>query len=69
MKSHKPPTIYTLTDDDIDRIGYQVRDATEEAVQQVSQLQEDMNKKVQEKLTTLQAVVGGSEHSAREKIY
>jgi hypothetical protein len=33
MKSHKETTIYTLTDDDIDRINYQVRDAIEEAVQ------------------------------------
>jgi hypothetical protein len=52
---HKEPTIYTLTDDDIDRIGLPSEGChIEEAVQQVLQLQEDMNKKVQEKLMTLQ---------------
>jgi hypothetical protein len=54
MKAHKPPAIYTLTNDDIDRIDYQVRDATKGAIQQVSQLQEELNKKVQEQLTSLQ---------------
>jgi hypothetical protein len=54
MKSHKPPAIYTLIDDDIDIIGYQVRDSIEEVVQQVLQLQEDMRKKLQEKLKALQ---------------
>jgi hypothetical protein len=36
-KSHKEPTIYTLTDDDIDIINYQVRDVIEEAVEKASQ--------------------------------
>jgi hypothetical protein len=33
IKSHKEPTIYTMIDDDIDRINFQVRDSIEEAVQ------------------------------------
>jgi len=32
MKAHKEPFIYTLTDDDMDRIGYQLKDVTEELV-------------------------------------
>jgi hypothetical protein len=35
-KYHKDPTIYTLTNDGIDRIGYQVKDFAEEAVEQAS---------------------------------
>jgi hypothetical protein len=54
MKSHKEPTIYTLMDDDIDRIDYQVRDVVEEAAQQTSQKQEELHQKVQEQLMTLQ---------------
>jgi hypothetical protein len=46
-KSHRVPTIYTLTNDDIEKIGYQVSDVTKEAVQHVLQLQKNMNKKVQ----------------------
>ena len=34
MKSHKELAIYTLANDDIDMVDYQVRDATEEVVQQ-----------------------------------
>jgi hypothetical protein len=36
MKEHKEPIIYTLTDDDMYRIGYQVEDYIDEVVQQVS---------------------------------
>jgi hypothetical protein len=57
MKAHKPPAIYTLIDDDIDRIAYQVRDSTKDVVQHVLQLHEDMRRKVQEKLKTLQQLL------------
>jgi hypothetical protein len=54
MKSQKEPNIYTLMDDDIDMIGYQVRDAIEEASQQMLQKKEELHQKVQEHVTTLQ---------------
>jgi hypothetical protein len=43
MKSHKEPSIYTLMDDDIDNIDYQVRDFAEEAIQQALKKQEEMH--------------------------
>jgi ElaB/YqjD/DUF883 family membrane-anchored ribosome-binding protein len=68
MKSHKEPTIYTLTDDDIDMIDYQVRDVVEEAAQQTSQKQEELHQKVQETVNNIATTIGGSKDSTRVKI-
>jgi len=46
MKAHKLLTIYMLVDDDINRIEYQVKDAADEAIEQVSQKQEELHHQV-----------------------
>jgi hypothetical protein len=39
---------------DMEKIGYQVKDSTEEVVYQMTQQQEEINKKILEKLIELQ---------------
>jgi NACalpha-BTF3-like transcription factor len=53
-KDQKETCIYTLTNDDIDKIGYQVRNVVEEVVKKALCKKEELHKEVQEKLTTLQ---------------
>jgi hypothetical protein len=43
-----------LTDDDIDKITYQVRDSLEEVDYKTLEKQEELHQKVKEQLTTLQ---------------
>jgi hypothetical protein len=52
-KSHRVLTSYTLTNDDIERINYQVRDAFEEAVEQASHKQDELHHKGHTHLTQL----------------
>jgi hypothetical protein len=49
--------IYTLTDDDIDRIDYQVRDVTDEAIEKASQNKKNYTSRCRNKLTTLQQLL------------
>jgi hypothetical protein len=45
---------YILTNDDMDRIGYQIRDSTEELWEEATKKQEEQQKKVQDQLGVLQ---------------
>jgi len=38
-KVHKVPPVYNMTNDEMDWINYQVRDATEEAIKEVTKRQ------------------------------
>jgi hypothetical protein len=57
MKSHKVPHVYTLTDDDMDRIGYQVWDVTEEEIEEASWKQDEQHQKVQDQLMMIQQLL------------
>jgi hypothetical protein len=45
-KAHRETPFYILTNDDMDRIGYQVRDAIEEIWEEETRKQEEKHKKV-----------------------
>jgi hypothetical protein len=53
-KVHKKTPVYTLTNDDMDHIGYQVRDVMEEVIEEETRRQEEKQKRLQDKLATLQ---------------
>jgi hypothetical protein len=57
MKSHKVPPVYNLTDDDMERIDYQVWDVTEEAIEEATRKQEEQHQKVQDQLITIQQLL------------
>jgi hypothetical protein len=46
MKAHKETPVYNVTNDDMDWIGYHVRDFIEEAIEEATKKQEEMNKQV-----------------------
>jgi hypothetical protein len=42
-KAHKVPPVYNLTNDDMDRINYQVRNVTEEFIEEATRKQEEQH--------------------------
>jgi hypothetical protein len=56
-KAQNTPAIYTLTDDDMDKIGYQLRDAMEEVLEEATKKQEELQTQVQDQFLKLQQLL------------
>jgi hypothetical protein len=54
QKAQNPQVVYPLTDDDMDQIGYRIRDFTEEFLEDMKNQQEALQKKVQDQCSRLQ---------------
>jgi hypothetical protein len=46
MKAHMELLVYNMTNDDIDRINYQVRDATKDTFEEATKKQEELHQQV-----------------------
>jgi hypothetical protein len=56
-KGPKSTIIYTLIDDDMERIGYRLRDAIEEVLEETTKKQEELQMKVQDQCLRLQQLL------------
>jgi hypothetical protein len=56
-KAQNPQVIYTLMDDDMDRIGYKLRDVMEEFLEEMTKQQEALQMKVQDQCSRLQQLL------------
>jgi hypothetical protein len=54
---HRETPIYTLTNDDMDHIGYQVWDVMEEIMEEATRKQEEKQQRVQDQLEALQQLL------------
>jgi hypothetical protein len=56
-KAQKTPVVYTLINDNMHRIGYQLRDVTEEVLKDTTKKNEELQMKVQDQCLRLQQLL------------